>query len=1023
MKKVLFILLIGIFLLSNVMAGLLDGLAALDNFRTFTPPVNNFSFGKVSIFDRGVLGITPDTKLEDILLLSNTKNCSDNCEAIKNITLYQDEVLIDSIKFETIKLDGNRELQPIRNYRFLIFNGTTSEIINDYRLVCINMGFYANTSVRQNCNLVKVGTHLEVNPIWVDYIAGTRLPAGDYLVKLIGEKKPERSVDWIITSQGIEIRDWAVWGSAVAPAEVFNLSLRTGTSGASGNAMGVRIGAKKNLTLVNVSIASISQGDSSDDPSTRVLIYNSTLTIFCSANVTGFWATFPTGSCNFTSGATYYVAGDCGGSSCAHAKADPDSADGSAAYSKTNINVSGSFQAGSWFEGTGFTRVIHRISTTTISSTSSIVLNSPSDTAKTNSNSVLFNATAIMGSTATIVNMSLFINSTGTFALNQTNTTIDGLVNTTAFNLNLNDGSYLWNVQGCDSDGDCGMTAANRTFSIDSIKPNVTLYVPSSNISVLNITTNVTINFTATDLNLGTCWFNSSENTTTRFFTCNSAISTNFTSNGTKVINYGVNDTYGNVYSNSTTIFINYLRPIVNYTANVIAGDKIYFLFDLTADSMVTAAANLTYNGTTYPMSLNTSNTTNANFNLTLTAPAVTNTITLQFNVTYGINGEKFNTSTYNQTINAVSNITTSCANPSMFFLLKDEESLQNISGTYEYNFLYGTNSSLALTYGSASGFNLSICVNTTLFPSWSVSYGEIVYKSAGYYDRRYYVFNGTTLNNITKNVNLYSLLTSSGTSFQLTVQNPSLTPYENIYSELIRWYPSQNSYNIVDMGKTDNKGQTVIHVKSEDVDYRIGAYYPNGTLIYLANPIRMVCSASPCTYDLNVNPTENDYTSFLGVTQSLDYNYTTGMWNYVYSDSSGKTTAMNLTIWRDTGTSSYIVCTSTVSGSVGAINCNTSTYTDGMLRAEVYRDDPIPIAQKIVNLLSSPFTSSLGLWLSILVGIPIIIVFVFISPIAALIGGVVALIPALYFGSINTAILGGFAVLAAIIAHFLKRL
>jgi hypothetical protein len=39
------------------------------------------------------------------------------------------------------------------------------------------------------------------------------------------------------------------------------------------------------------------------------------------------------------------------------------------------------------------------------------------------------------------------------------------------------------------------------------------------------------------------------------------------------------------------------------------------------------------------------------------------------------------------------------------------------------------------------------------------------------------------------------------------------------------------------------------------------------------------------------------------------------------------------------------------------------------------------------------------------------------------LLGGVISLIPALYFGSVNMGIVGGLAILAGIVAHFLKRI
>jgi len=57
------------------------------------------------------------------------------------------------------------------------------------------------------------------------------------------------------------------------------------------------------------------------------------------------------------------------------------------------------------------------------------------------------------------------------------------------------------------------------------------------------------------------------------------------------------------------------------------------------------------------------------------------------------------------------------------------------------------------------------------------------------------------------------------------------------------------------------------------------------------------------------------------------------------------------------------------------------------------------------------------------LLALPVIFLLCLVSPIGAIIGGVVALIPAFYLGSINIGIVGGIAVLAGIVAHFLKRI
>ena len=96
-------------------------------------------------------------------------------------------------------------------------------------------------------------------------------------------------------------------------------------------------------------------------------------------------------------------------------------------------------------------------------------------------------------------------------------------------------------------------------------------------------------------------------------------------------------------------------------------------------------------------------------------------------------------------------------------------------------------------------------------------------------------------------------------------------------------------------MGLTDGTGSTVIHVEPEDVDYRIGVFELNGSLIYLANPIKMVCLTTPCSYTLTVPSTLTGYTNYLQVQSTITYNYTTGVWTYTWNDPTQTTDTMYL--------------------------------------------------------------------------------------------------------------------------------
>ena len=492
------------------------------------------------------------------------------------------------------------------------------------------------------------------------------------------------------------------------------------------------------------------------------------------------------------------------------------------------------------------------------------------------------------------------------------------------------------------------------------------------------------------------------------------------------------------LYNLNWTYPAGYITTSVNYTSPVIPGEAQTIYFNITNNSITTPSltqANATlnfYNGSSYQMNNIFMNDTSAGFSYTFNTPILSSNALASFNISYFANNVPFNSSNYQQVIYTIPalNITNYACNPGTYtaynFTIFDEDNSTLLTADVDYNFAYGiTNNTLQRTQGHLSAISsLYICVNSTVSSTYYMGYGSVFYQKTGWVARRYYVFSNASITSYTNNVSLYDLNNAYATAFQLLITDTSGNGYSNYYVAMLRYYPSLNSYNVVDIGLTDDTGSTVTYARAQDIDYRIGVYYLNGTLVKLANPVRMVCISSPCSYNLRIPRTLLDYYSYLSIQQSLTYNYTTGIWSYVYSDSSQRTSSMNLTIYKDAGDSSNIVCNAFTSGFVGAMTCNTSLYS-GTLRGEVTRgtNPDVLITQLIIETARTVFSSSTWvLWLAALAAIPIIMLFAIVSPYAALIGGVIALLPGLIFKIIPAAVLGATIILFAIIAHFIGR-
>jgi len=132
--------------------------------------------------------------------------CGIDCFAEKEITLYNDGILIDDITFETRQKDGSWVYQDIRNYQFS-YQGE----IQDYKTVCtLSKEINLNGTQTETCEQIEDGNHIGK----INYQVGDVVRAGNYSLRLDGQKKPTRTVDWKVKSNGIWTTDWAVWGAS-----------------------------------------------------------------------------------------------------------------------------------------------------------------------------------------------------------------------------------------------------------------------------------------------------------------------------------------------------------------------------------------------------------------------------------------------------------------------------------------------------------------------------------------------------------------------------------------------------------------------------------------------------------------------------------------------------------------------------------------------------------------------------------------------------------------------------------------
>jgi len=149
---------------------------------------NNLNFGK-TLFKGAIT--------------EHTESCGIDCNSQLEV-YHSGGVLIQDIRFIGDQPD---------NYNIYIQTGTKEVSVDDYETQCIKGKTHVNGTQEETCNRIKVGSHLEEEIIWEEYLIGQEKEEGNYKIKIEGDLKLNEQTDWQIKTQGVWLEDWAIWDS------------------------------------------------------------------------------------------------------------------------------------------------------------------------------------------------------------------------------------------------------------------------------------------------------------------------------------------------------------------------------------------------------------------------------------------------------------------------------------------------------------------------------------------------------------------------------------------------------------------------------------------------------------------------------------------------------------------------------------------------------------------------------------------------------------------------------------------
>ena len=422
-------------------------------------------------------------------------------------------------------------------------------------------------------------------------------------------------------------------------------------------------------------------------------------------------------------------------------------------------------------------------------------LKAPANDTNTTDTTIEFEVNASAEGSARLRNQTIYIYYSNSTLLTTNYSTISGSTSTRKFNHTFTqDGKYIWNAITNANASSVFLSDwdVNRTFTIDTTNPTITITYPTTAIDFFKVNNNLRINWTVTDDTspLDTCWLDyQSVNTTV---TCNNnGTFINVTNSGDKSAIFYANDTLGNEAGNSFNWSYKVFWNSETFNTTVYESQTQTYILNISSIGDETVTANFSFNGTNYTTTKEGTNT-EMNFIFSQDLPIGVGTFNFSWNVFYG--SDIIATPAQSQTVDLLN--LSICGlgglnTPFINFTAKDEVTDLPLNFTVDiadWTYYYLGAGDVSKTYSyvnvNANISSHAFCAtpNLTIQQSLEVKYSDFI----GDYPLRTYK-TLDAISNTTTNTVLYLLKTTDGEDITLQVVSPAGVPIEGVYVNVTR--------------------------------------------------------------------------------------------------------------------------------------------------------------------------------------------------------------------------------------------
>lgn len=303
-----------------------------------------------------------------------------------------------------------------------------------------------------------------------------------------------------------------------------------------------------------------------------------------------------------------------------------------------------------------------------------------------------------------------------------------------------------------------------------------------------------------------------------------------------------------------------------------------------------------------------------------------------QYNYTWWANDTAFNSNhsaTYPLTSYTVylgacgTTSNTTALNMSFFY----EEDWSKINQTLEWN---GTITAFGMNFytnGSQTGQYVPICI----YPSFGLNYNVTMmfnYFNDTFVTRQYYLYQAALVT-ATSNLSLYNLKTGEETNVTVAVTDSNGLPANDVYVSFQRYYVPTNAYKTVAMMLTSGLGDGVVHLRCDDVWYRVtGTQY--GQVVFSYYPVQIDCDDPSLSLSTSASAYGTYWLYYSSVAANCDVNLTSEVVTCGVTDTTGMATSSRMIVAELGALTNTSVCDSTSGGTAATtFTCALGNTTD----------------------------------------------------------------------------------------------